>query len=247
MPVTRGRETKGIATIMDDRIVAAYRKARRPMFNTFEAHRATIHITPASMALRNVREDAQIANLERASFLRILDAGHDRFDVRMSDRDGECMVRVMVEADDDYAIDFDCCTASGTSRRYGYASGDGQWKKCACVGGRDYPEDVTTPEANARRCTYGQPCRHKCEEARRVGHEGAYGICAEYRDPTTGEWEHAESVWGFVGDDWRTELPWMVEAAREALRDAYHAIATHAREARTLAAFSASLVNTASI
>ena len=35
-----------------------------------------------------------------------------------------------------------------------------------------------------------------------VNREGVYGIIGEYRCPCCGEWNQADSCWGFVGDDW---------------------------------------------
>lgn len=40
-------------------------------------------------------------------------------------------------------------------------------------------------------------------EHARVNNKGAWGIISEYRCPLGGTWEHADSVWGFIGDDWR--------------------------------------------
>ena len=45
--------------------------------------------------------------------------------------------------------------------------------------------------------------REEKEFEDRVSHLGVYGIIGEYLNPATERWEHADSVFGFVGDDWR--------------------------------------------
>jgi len=41
------------------------------------------------------------------------------------------------------------------------------------------------------------------DDAERANDEGVWGIVGQYRDPATDRWETADSVWGFIGDDWR--------------------------------------------
>lgn len=48
-----------------------------------------------------------------------------------------------------------------------------------------------------------KPCAIHKREAERANREGVYGIEGQYRHPVTGEWIDADSVWGFIGDDWR--------------------------------------------
>lgn len=62
--------------------------------------------------------------------------------------------------------------------------------------------DAYKREYDRVECRYGQPCRHKCDEARRIEREGLYGIVAEYRDPDLG-WTVVDSIYGIVGDDVR--------------------------------------------
>jgi len=60
--------------------------------------------------------------------------------------------------------------------------------------------DTYDPEVN----TDISPERLECEkqaEIDRINREGVYGIIGEYN--CNGVWEHADSVWGFVGDDWK--------------------------------------------
>ena len=44
--------------------------------------------------------------------------------------------------------------------------------------------------------------RQEKEFLDQVNREGVYGIIGEYRCPCCGEWNQADSCWGFVGDDW---------------------------------------------
>lgn len=37
----------------------------------------------------------------------------------------------------------------------------------------------------------------------RAQNEGGWGIVGQFRCPRCGQWESADSVWGFIGDDWR--------------------------------------------
>jgi len=40
-------------------------------------------------------------------------------------------------------------------------------------------------------------------ETKRADRDGVWGIVGQYLDPATGEWVTADSVWGFIGDDWQ--------------------------------------------
>ena len=120
-------------------------------------------------------------------------------------------VRVLIVPDDDgdSALDFDCCPDPATGR----PDTGARWAKCECVIRRN-PEDVRDAGDNARVCHYGQPCGHKCAEARRIEREGVYGICAQYRN-AEGEWERGDECWGFVEDDWEDEITEFVASALE--------------------------------
>ena len=37
----------------------------------------------------------------------------------------------------------------------------------------------------------------------RVYQEGTWGLVVEVRHPLGGDWEHVDSIWGFIGDDWQ--------------------------------------------
>lgn len=63
-------------------------------------------------------------------------------------------------------------------------------------------EHVMDFDCEHKGCTPRNYCSVHKAEAKRVEREGAYGIVGEYRT-LTGEWERVDSVWGFVGDDWR--------------------------------------------
>ena len=43
--------------------------------------------------------------------------------------------------------------------------------------------------------------REEKEFEARCERDGVWGLVAEYCDPRTGAWEHADSCWGFVGED----------------------------------------------
>lgn len=45
--------------------------------------------------------------------------------------------------------------------------------------------------------------RERQEEIDRINRLGVYGIIGEYRCPRCHQWKVADSVWGFVGDDWK--------------------------------------------
>ena len=40
-------------------------------------------------------------------------------------------------------------------------------------------------------------------EAKRAEQYGVWGIRGQYRDPATDRWITADSIWGFIGDDWQ--------------------------------------------
>ena len=42
---------------------------------------------------------------------------------------------------------------------------------------------------------------YRKETRQRILNEGCYGLVGEYLDPASGEWEQADAVWGFIGDD----------------------------------------------
>ncbi|MCK9468877.1 MAG: hypothetical protein M0Q49_05620 [Porticoccaceae bacterium] len=114
-------------------------------------------------------------------------------------------VRLTVAADSfsDSVLDFDCCPDPAT----GKPDTGARWTICQCARRRaedgriDWP---TTAYGNGRACEYGQPCGHKCDEARRTNAEGVYGIYSEIRNRVTGLWSRVDdsAVWGFVGNDW---------------------------------------------
>ena len=41
------------------------------------------------------------------------------------------------------------------------------------------------------------------ETIERAGSDGVWGLSAEYRCPCCGSWVVTDSVWGFIGEDWR--------------------------------------------
>jgi len=55
----------------------------------------------------------------------------------------------------------------------------------------------------------------------RVERDGVWGIVGEYKCPTCGAWTHADSVWGFVGDDWQFS-GYDVDVMAETLERAKH-------------------------
>lgn len=55
---------------------------------------------------------------------------------------------------------------------------------------------------NAIECACDDAERCTARNRERAERDGVWGIVAEYRDPVTGDWCHASSVWGFIGDDW---------------------------------------------
>ena len=48
----------------------------------------------------------------------------------------------------------------------------------------------------------GTPAQHT-EALERASRDGCWGIVADYRCPACGNWASSDSVWGFIGDDWR--------------------------------------------
>lgn len=66
----------------------------------------------------------------------------------------------------------------------------------------------------------------------RADRDGVWGMVGRFRHPVTGEWEHADSVWGFVGDDWQ-DSGYDHDVRRSTL-DAYR---DACREARALATY----------
>lgn len=43
----------------------------------------------------------------------------------------------------------------------------------------------------------------KQEEIDRINRDGVWGMIAEYECSCCGRWTEADSVWGFIGDDWK--------------------------------------------
>lgn len=43
--------------------------------------------------------------------------------------------------------------------------------------------------------------QYRDEQIERVNRDGSWGIIGEFKT-REGEWEHADSCWGFIGDDW---------------------------------------------
>jgi hypothetical protein len=99
-------------------------------------------------------------------------------------------VRLVLVPDDSFneVTDFDCC--------------DGN-TPCECF-----------YRYNRSHCEYGAECRHKHDEIERANRDGVYGLVAEYRTETG--WELADSVWGFIGEDWKE---YEVDAMRAAMHD----------------------------
>lgn len=48
-----------------------------------------------------------------------------------------------------------------------------------------------------------QDCRFHKAEANRIEKNGVCGIVGQYRNSLESKWISADSVWGFVGDDWK--------------------------------------------
>lgn len=71
----------------------------------------------------------------------------------------------------------------------------------------------------------------------KVEREGVWGFIAEYFDPRTETWEHADSCWGFVGDRDAWDAGYAYDGMRAAV-DAYqkakHESSRYGRDGRTL-------------
>lgn len=65
----------------------------------------------------------------------------------------------------------------------------------------DLKGDIFNPEANPD-IPASRLEREEKEFEEKVNREGVYGLVGEYRCPHCGEWKHADSCWGFVGDDY---------------------------------------------
>ncbi len=66
----------------------------------------------------------------------------------------------------------------------------------------DLKGDCFNPEVN-NDIPESKLARQEKEFEERVHSEGVYGIVGEYRCIYDDTWKHADSVWGFVGDDWQ--------------------------------------------
>lgn len=88
----------------------------------------------------------------------------------------DARVRLVIEWDDSGdPTDFDCCN-------YGNVSDpdfDNEYHQRGCTG----------------------LCKHQQAEQDRANRDGMTGIVGQYL--TNGKWIHADSVWGFIGDDWK--------------------------------------------
>jgi hypothetical protein len=71
-----------------------------------------------------------------------------------------------------------------------------------CMSFDDLCGDTFNPKANPD-IPPARLERERKEELERVQRLGIVGMVGQFRNPTTGEWETADSVWGFVGDDWK--------------------------------------------
>jgi hypothetical protein len=187
--------------VVTSSLTEAYRKVRNNGHNP----------VPAEQALRAARANIEDAAM-RARFDRIgalcystTEDARERDIERAYDDMGNVEPRVRLLLIPDYdgasnALDFDCCTSCDGDRIIDHTHAYG-WRKCDHVTRRD-PEDVTTISEHRQACEYGQPCKHKCDEARRCEREGVYGLVGQARD-SHGQWHTADGCWGFVGDDWR--------------------------------------------
>lgn len=61
--------------------------------------------------------------------------------------------------------------------------------------------------------------RQRKEEIERIERDGVWGIVSKVKCPTCGEWNQADSVWGFIGDDWK-ESGYDLDVKAAALREA---------------------------
>lgn len=210
--------------MIDAALLTEYRKMRRPHTEgAASPQRWRPYQTRASEALRYAKaaiEDKQ----QGARFERIgawcytdeprIDARKQRAYNDYGNDDEIIRARIVLVPDWDAAetaLDFDCCGAADTGAA---------WRKCDCVVNRysgarhirnprlrsasPIPElaSVYDEDTNRRQCQYGQPCKHKCDQARRIEQSGGYGIVAEARD-ALGEWHETYACWGFVDEDWK--------------------------------------------
>lgn len=70
-----------------------------------------------------------------------------------------------------------------------------------CCNLDDLLGDVYNPDVN----TDIHPARlerERKQEIQRINDYGVWGIVGEYKCECCGQWTQADSVWGFVGDDW---------------------------------------------
>jgi hypothetical protein len=81
----------------------------------------------------------------------------------------------------------------------------------------DLAGDMFNPKYDG--LTHSQRERERKAFIDRVNDEGATGIIGEYFDGE--DWQHADSVWGFIGDDWK-DSGYDVDIMRATL-DAYGA------------------------
>lgn len=180
-----------------------YRRLRRP---DWEHYRHGWQ-SPARIALNNARTRVRFSRIG-AIYYSTSDRLGAPVERAYQDYGNEHpYVRLLLVPDYDggFALDFDCCGEDNTGAR---------WQACTCREVRREIEDYSNPRRAQRSCSYGQPCRHKCDTAQRIERDGVCGVVAEYRDPDLG-WTHADSCWGYVGDDWKSDaVSFMAEAMR---------------------------------
>ena len=169
-----------------------YRRLRRPDWE----HSRHGWQSPARIALNNARTRVRFSRIG-AIYYSTSDRLGAPVERAYQDYGNEHpYVRLLLVPDYDgvaVALDFDCCGEDNTGAR---------WQACTCRAVQREIEECSNPRRAQRSCRYGQPCRHKCDEAQRIDRDGVYGVVAEYRDPDLG-WTEADSCWGFVGDDWQ--------------------------------------------
>ena len=125
-------------------------------------------------------------------------------------------IRLVIAPDESMdVLDYECCPDPDTGR----PDTGAKWAACDCVIDRSTNSHITprarlykhkgisyrVSESEAftgRTCRYGQPCKHKCDEAQRIERDGVTGIIAQVRT-ALGKWIEVDSCWGFVDDDWR--------------------------------------------
>jgi len=66
----------------------------------------------------------------------------------------------------------------------------------------DLEGDTYNPDANPD-IPAATLARERKEFIERINNDGVWGIVGEYRCNTCRQWTTADSVWGFVGDDWQ--------------------------------------------